>query len=722
MTFGLVLDPPEAPTISGRTMLNLNSGPIRVDQAGIEWGDAIVTQFMAEQGRIGQAPVDYVIPNRTITIPLAVFTDEVSGVTYDQAKRQLQTKVARLQEEGGVLRRTTDTGAYSPIYADIVDAVLSFPDIWGETGQIEVNVRLTLTALPDFYGSEIVLDTVDTTKGAGPGGNPISAHFLQVLTRNSVQAPILGDHPARARIMVTSNGTPSTDFRAIFGGFRSRFYDPASTAALMYETSVLTPAAGATNSTPFAGASNGNVIQFLSLPPNIWTPVLTTDLSGTGALTHKGTYRVFCRCRTNVGDVPGGQTPPTVLRLAWAVGQTVYQVINNPAQLPASANWYIVDLGQVSLQAAPVGSHYWRGTIQAYAPPPSTPARDIYLDALFFVPVDENSWFPTAPAVVVQGVNPLEAWDDFASLAVGAGLNARTAPLGGAWTTIAVSSATDFVGATPPGSSSSGAVQRSTTSDGSTNSMTGRAALHATVFTDTEVGGDFMTTAFPHGPSNSGGLTAGAVARYTNSSNYLYFGYFYFYGTPFVGLLQYVANALTNLGSVKIAELPNTWVTIDLKVTAAGQAYGAVSLQGQSQSPLWTCSGQNAALATGGALASGQVGIVDGNPYTGAATRYYDNVFARNPVTSIKDAVIFGSQQAELRYDGFFRYDQSGSGASPMTRRQGDYARIPVSGLENRPVEMLLGTSAGDLVSLPDSAVKPVLVQVRYRPCWLLAQ
>src|SRR5215831_19276107 len=194
MTWGLVLDPPEAPTISNRVMLNLNSGPIRVDQSGINWGDAAIQSFMAEQGRIGSAPVDYIVPNRTITVPLAVFTDELGGTTYEQAKRMLTSKVARIQAEGGVLKRTTDTGEYTPVYADIVDATLSFPDVWGETAEFENNINLTLTALPDFYGSEITLDGIGTSTTVAPGG--------QVLQQNGRNAFILGDFPARTRIQM----------------------------------------------------------------------------------------------------------------------------------------------------------------------------------------------------------------------------------------------------------------------------------------------------------------------------------------------------------------------------------------------------------------------------------------------------------------------------------------------------------------------------------------
>jgi len=57
-----------------------------------------------------------------------------------------------------------------------------------------------------------------------------------------------------------------------------------------------------------------------------------------------------------------------------------------------------------------------------------------------------------------------------------------------------------------------------------------------------------------------------------------------------------------------------------------------------------------------------------------------------------------------------------------MSRRVGDFPRLPVSGLEGRPVEMLLKTSRGDMGQLADSGFDTFTAQVKYRPCWILAQ
>jgi hypothetical protein len=1087
--FGLVLDPVEAPTISNRQPLNLNSGPIRIDQAGLDWGDAAIQAFMAQQGRMGSAAVDYIVPNRTITIPLAVFTDELSKVTYDQAKNALASKVALLQQEGGVLRRTSSVGANTPVYADIVDAVLNFPDIWGETAAVEPNVRLTLTVLPDFYGAEILLDPVATagglsalltqggtnyctngsfehdTTGAGaagystttgwcaagatatvstaqavygtkslqvvttaavaaegagavlgtpPGGvykqgqpvtltvqlrgnaggetvalvlgatgdvalsnvtltnawaeytltwtpgldhpaasvsfavrtqsalvatwfmdgiqvtlgtatppvyfdgdtlgywvgaagNSISVQTITNLVTdpsfeydqqgavpastlwaqialtaatlqafavsgawaatgdqslhcqylkdgtstqsslgcvtplanrfavqpnavytasavfNVVQAPlanassgvrmgiywydsggtqigstlfgtmmqtptpgvysptltatspanaaaarvearvlcntpnrmveayiddisftaavagvtyfdgdtggtwtgtpgastsiahaqIAGDYPARARIIVTD--ASGNDQRAVVGGFRSRYFDPAITADTVYEGEALTPMTGAA-SAALAGASGGSAMSVTGLPPNIWMPVLTTDLASGGPMTHKGTYRVMARVYTTVGDVPNGATPPVWIRFTWAVGGAVFQTINPQVELPGVKSFYLVDLGEVALQPAPIGTHYWRGSLQALAP---STGMDLWVDQLFFIPVGENSFFPTAPQVIVQGVNPLTAWDAYTTLASAAALNARVASLGGSWVTSG--SATDFTGApTPPGPCPS----RATFSDASPRF----AILGTATYTDTEVGCDIMTTGYTF--SGGSGLVMGVVGRYTDNNNHLYCGYLRVNYQPVLALWIVIGGVATTIAAVGITQTPNQWLTVDLKVTPTGQAIAQLSYQGKSSTPLWKVSVFNSALAAGGTLASGKVGFVDENiaaaggaGQQGTPTRYYDNFFARSAgATPNRDAVVFASQQSELRHDGFYRLDPSGVGATRVSRQQGDLPRLPVSGIEQRAVELTLKTSRGDLQTLADAGLDGYTAQVRYRPCWLVAQ
>ena len=156
MTWTVELDP--AAVIAGRTALNLNSGNIQVSNAGIDWGDAAIQQYLAEQ-RWGQTPVSYRVPNRTPKIPLLLGKTGGTIAEEEKARLELQKKVSLLQRQGGVLLRQRAGGEAQ--YADIVNATLTLPDVYGETGGVEPNVVLALETLPDFYGEEIELDAVE---------------------------------------------------------------------------------------------------------------------------------------------------------------------------------------------------------------------------------------------------------------------------------------------------------------------------------------------------------------------------------------------------------------------------------------------------------------------------------------------------------------------------------------------------------------------------------
>jgi hypothetical protein len=172
---GVMLDPPNVAT--NRVEMPLHENGIFISNAGIDWGDAQITAFEADM-IIGSSVVDYRIPNRSVVINLAVFTDEFGNI-FSVIKQALMQKVALLQREGGWIQR--DEG----LYADIVNATLAFPDVYSEAAELETNVVLTLECLPDFYGDLTILDLINCTNTcqsvltAGIGNyvpNPSFAH------------------------------------------------------------------------------------------------------------------------------------------------------------------------------------------------------------------------------------------------------------------------------------------------------------------------------------------------------------------------------------------------------------------------------------------------------------------------------------------------------------------------------------------------------------------
>ena len=157
------LDPPSVAI--GRVELPLNAGAIAIDgNKGIDWGDSEIKAYLAEQ-QFGEAPTDYRVPNRVVTIPLLLgagehHTEAESIAAQETAREHLRQKVALFQRQGGVLMRERSNG--SPVYADIVNATLHLPDVYGERG-VEPEVMLKLECLPDFYGEEVTLDAVEQT-------------------------------------------------------------------------------------------------------------------------------------------------------------------------------------------------------------------------------------------------------------------------------------------------------------------------------------------------------------------------------------------------------------------------------------------------------------------------------------------------------------------------------------------------------------------------------
>lgn len=72
--------------------------------ATVDWGVQQLTQMMAQQGQWGNAPADYIVPNRTITIPLGLgMSLSPDAPDPETALRNLSMKVALLEREGGWL-------------------------------------------------------------------------------------------------------------------------------------------------------------------------------------------------------------------------------------------------------------------------------------------------------------------------------------------------------------------------------------------------------------------------------------------------------------------------------------------------------------------------------------------------------------------------------------------------------------------------------------------
>jgi hypothetical protein len=654
----LVLDPVEVST--GRTQLDISA---YVKAEGVDWGDGAIEAFMADRER-GSVPIDFRIPNRQIVLPLNI--KPIAGVSFVTARRNLQAKVARIQSEGGWLKRTTAAGT---LFLDVVNATLHFGGDWMQaTRGVDTNAELHLEAIPDWYGPEVTLpDRVDTTNGD------------LIWTETNIP----GDYPGRIRLVVDDDQGVSQ--LGLLWGVRCRHYSNSTTAALRYFPSQLTPLD--------AASFTGGAIIHPSISTS-WTPVASTDLSGV-SMTHTGTYRVWAR--VSVASQATANLPR--FRLVWDVGDFALPTENRPAQLPIGNQTMPLDLGEVRLDRVPAGTHRWRGVIQAAG---FAGGENVTLDRLWFQPVDEGCGVLRAPTNVDPGLNPYLARDEFNQTA--GVLTAKAAPVGGVW---------------------QGANDTDDYSVDATNHWLQRTAIN-------DAGSGFRAGRFETLPINAASVVAqvnisisaqvgavlqGCVVRYQNTANYLVAEVVpSSSANATVSVYMVAAGVQTLLKSVQnIPRGLSTGYTLRLATNATGGWFVWWGLVGGSLPLL--ASGTHTALATGGQLASGAVGVVDTNTSATAVIRVYDN-FAAWPFTS--DAVLFANQSAELRTEGMFREDATGAAFGPVSKVVGDLPRIPPSGVEGRPVQFFLKASRGDFDTLPDTGVDDISARISFRPSFLL--
>jgi len=666
------LDPSAVAT--SRTEIDLT--PFIGDE-GVDWGDATIEAYMAQAER-GSIPVDFTIPNRTVTVPLVLTAR--GTVTFETIRRQLQAKVGLFQREGGWLSRVTTAGT---LYADVVNSTLRLGGDWMQSNRsIDIGAQLSLELSPDWYGAEITLDSQTETT---------APEFAKVLKLSGSDAVVAGDYPGRVRIAVDEDDGDAQ--LGLLWGFRSRYYDSAVTAALAYQAGSLTPLDTAGTAT-ISGAA-GTVMQHTSLSTG-WTPVVSTQiLVPHDHMTHKGSYRVWARCYST------SATPPQV-RFVWRVGELVNPEANDPKAIPAASSFYVLDLGEIRLDPPPTGIHRWQGVIQAGG---AAGGENVSVDRLWFQPLDDGAGRLTASVPSEDlGLATFSARDEF-NQSAGA-LAGKTLPVGGTWA--AAGDADDFTVET-----TGKTAQRVATADAVTGVETGHFGLAGTnTYATIAVQADIRWTfAISGGP--------GIFARYTDTSNFLV-ARIATNAPPLhssIIVTKRVAGVSTVIATTDVGPLGQAaYYRLRLVIDSGGRVWCWLS-QPNSAAGSPRVAVQDSALATGGALASGRVGIYEWNASSVAEARNYDNFKAWVPVL---DAVLNAGRNAELRTEGMFHEDLAGT-TFALIPSVGVLPRIPPAGLENRKVELFLKDSRGDFDQLPDFGIDDIAARVYYRPSWLIA-
>ena len=348
-----------------------------VASAGPDWGDAVIQQVVADAGVEGQLPVDFTIPNRTITIPLTL--QDRAGLAFHDARLFLQQKVALFMAQGGWIKRHTSWG---DVYAEITNAQLKLGgSTWQAMQEVDTDAQLVLTTLPPWLGLERDLGTLN---GFGE---------IDIVT----DSPIDGNHPGRMRIRVTD--TSGNDQLGVLWAVRARnLIDPtlgsvAATNQIAYEAEDLTPSGAASRQTlPGASGAQGTVIRYAYVPRTTdpwnpsWQPVVTTTLATGRDMTHVGSQRIWARAFIEGGAA--GSASTTRLRFRAEVGDLLLGSANAPTNVLKFGAYYILDLGVIRLDKAPVGNHRWQGHVEAMN---LTGNEHVSIDKLWVIPVQEGA-------------------------------------------------------------------------------------------------------------------------------------------------------------------------------------------------------------------------------------------------------------------------------------------------------------------------------------------
>ena len=666
----IVLDPSEVAT--ARTELDINSGAIQVRAEGVTWGNAEIQAYMSQQQR-GESPVDFRIPNRQIEIPLVM--QSAGTVTFAQARSALASKVARIQQEGGHLKRVTSGGG--TLFCDLVNASLNLPGGWLQAHRDkETEAVLTLEAIPDFYGAKVTLSDHTETSAA-------ELRFTET--------GIKGDYPGRVRIVVDDD--QGVNKRGLIWSVRSRHYSAASTAAQAYEAEALTPLDTAT-ATGKAGASNGSVVIH-SLVAQNWTPVLSTNISTSTWLTHTGSYRVFARVWSTNGTAVES-------RFVWDVGDFAYPVENDPVRLYDGGTFHILDYGQIRLDPPSVGAHRWQGQIQARG---ELGSEGLAVDKLWIVNTDEGHGVLRAPIGSVENLGTYSARSDFNTESGAIGGDSLS--VGGTW--IGQGAASDFSVVAAGGINFA---QRAALADASITA--GRYTTASTPSLAASVAQvTFTSTALRNTAGNLANGAYGVLARTAGTSDWLFFGW----NTGALYVAKRAAGVSTNLAWTQSPyyNLNGVYYAYRLLVDAGG--FWSATLSINNSSFFKVLSGYDSALATGGALATGRVGFLDCHTDSSPATTRLYTAFAAWPPTA--DAVAFASQSAQLTTAGLIREDAAGAAYAPISYPTGDLPRIPPATLEGRTTEFFIKMSRGDMQTLADPALDDLSARVSYRPSYL---
>lgn len=484
-------------------------------------------------------------------------------------------------------------------------------------------------------------------------------------------------------LTITNNS--AYPIRYLEWGMESRWLATTGAPSLILDSDNLTASASATSTTR-GGAYDPNATG-----PSVIRATLATQptlVCSTGNLAHVGTYRVKARVWAVTAT-----TGSVMVRMSHQAGDGPMSP-GRYATPPVINNWAEVDLGLITIPPAEVGTQRWTGRVEAFS---TTIGDTVDVDVLSLIPAEG---YGIARATYAHQPGTLTARDAFTSITAGTALNGRVAPLGGTWATSGAT--TDWVAADAPLATDE-TMARSTTGDSGDGRL---AILGATNYVDSEVGVRFR---FEPGAD----AMSSVIARYVDASNYLALDA----GPTSVQVRQVVAGVSTVLYAADSVQSAGAWYELRLVAYAGGHVYAA--LLDTNGAVLVACQAASAALATGGALATGKPGFADKIlTADGTPARYYDNFYAATPAP--EPVVCHPGKSIEITHNTTRRQDATGAYWGLPPTYVGGRFKVPPAGDANRQTRIVVRARRNDIVTSADDQIgDSITVQASITPGYL---
>lgn len=377
------------------------------------------------------------------------------------------------------------------------------------------------------------------------------------------------------------------------------------------------------------------------------TNVTSVSVTATTYWTHTGRYRVLARCQpksTNTGDVQ--------VRASWGLGDLALYSQGSARSISLGA-WTLADLGVINI---PSSASRWEFRLQSLS---SVNGDAVYADCLFLPCADEASG--TAQVTTTNVATTQTISDTFTRSSVSLDADTPSPQTdGNNWVE---STATSF---TVNGTQA----QRTGTGDSAGANNGKFAAVGAAT------AGQYAQLDLTYSVAPGAAGSNGVLLRYTDTSNWaaaiIYGAATSGFGLP--RILKCVAGTVTGIA------IPTTgYITLTAGATytlqAAAYANGRVDLHVYANGALLSSvSVTDTALATGGTLASGKIGIIDHYTSGTACTRTYEYLVGG---TSLSNAACYASQSVEFSSSGWRREDASGVVWGNPGNKEGDPLLVP---------------------------------------------